>query len=366
MSEATPTPAAAPKPDLRWEVPIWVVINAFFASLPLLALDQPQLALYTILPSLLLTIILLLTPNRLTPRVGFVMSATLTAIATFSVVVAGNPVLAIASMVTIIYLSSLPQKPVLIGLGSFVGLAYLIYTWLGPPAYAAAGADVVTVVVLTVAACALTVTAMVLTFWVFSKLRPSQAAEIEESREEAGVGTEVPDQRPSFAERLGPANPMFRYALVRALAFGIVLAVTFSQRGDQSGFWVLLAMMIVGRPTGHAAWRSAFERIVATLIGVVVFLVAFMLLDERAMLAATALILLVGLAWLERSSLVVAAAATVFVIAIAGVGQSDYLVWAQSRLIDTIIGSVIGAVISMFGEARPDPGDPAARETSDA
>ncbi len=157
---------------------------------------------------------------------------------------------------------------------------------------------------------------------------------------------------------LGPANPMFRYAVVRALTLGLILAVTFSQRGDESGFWVLLAMVIVSQPTGHAAWRSGVQRTVATLAGVVVFLIFLAVLPESALLAAALVAVLVSLLWVERSSTVVTACSTVLVIALAGVAQSDYTDWAFARLLDTVIGAVIGVLVSVIGESRPRPAQP--------
>jgi uncharacterized membrane protein YccC len=49
---------------------------------------------------------------------------------------------------------------------------------------------------------------------------------------------------------------------------------------------------------------------------------------------------------------VLTALVTVFVIALAGVAQSDYLTWAFSRLVDTAIGAAIGVAVSVLGESR--------------
>jgi hypothetical protein len=354
MSEQATQPEAntdiQETPRLRWELPVWVVVNSLLASIPVFIAGEPGLFLYTILPALLLTVILLMVPGKEAGRIGLVLGLVLIATAALSVVTAEIPAAAVIAMSAVVYLTSLPTSRAVSGLGNLVALAYLVYAWLGPPALEASGVDTLTVVGMTTMATAITYAVMMITPWILGKLGPKRAEEIEEARESSGVD---PDDRPSLGEFLGPANPMFRYAVVRALVFGTILAVTFSMRGDRSGFWVLLAMIIVSQPTGRAAWQSAIQRTLATLAGVVVFLIAFALLPEGPMLALSAAILLVGLMWIERSNTVVVASATVFVIALSGVAQSDYLTWAVSRLIDTVVGAGIGVLVSMAGESRP-------------
>lgn len=350
-------PDSAPKrAPLRWELPVWVIVNCTLAAIPVVALGHTDLLLYSLVPALLLTVILLLVPSQKAARVGLVVAVLLLAASILSVLTAQNPVLAIGSMVAVLYLSSLSARPIGMFLGTFWALAYLAYTWLGAEVILNASVSKITIVGLSAASSAITIVAMLLTWRLFSKVTPEAAEEIEHQREKSGLDLPEPGK---VARVLGPSNPMFRYALVRAASFGIVMALAFSARGESGAFWILLAMLIVGRPTGPAAWKSAAQRIVGTLAGVLIFLVAYTALPEPAMLALTAAILLIGLAWIERSATFVLACATVFVIAISGVAQADYVNWAWARLIDTAIGSVIGAGVSMLGEspARLEPSD---------
>jgi hypothetical protein len=340
---------------LRWDLPVWVVVNAALASIPVAIAGQPGLLLFTIVPALLLTVILLMVPDHIAGRVGFVVGIVLIATSALSAVTAQIPIAAVLALSAVVFFTSLPPKPAVFTLGNFVALGYLIYAWMGPPIIEAQGLEPIAILSATTAATVITVTAMMLTTMILARLSPRRATELEEAREASGAG-----DRSSLDVRtlLRRDNPLLRYAVVRALAFGAIMASTFSMRGDRSGFWVLLAMIIVSVPTGKAAWRAAAERVAATLLGVAAFLVAFALLPEVALLALAALILLAGLMWIERSNVVMLACATVFVIALAGVAEADYVRWAVSRLLDTAVGALIGVGVSMLGEPRPRTTDP--------
>ena len=71
---------------------------------------------------------------------------------------------------------------------------------------------------------------------------------------------------------------------------------------------------------------------------------------------------LIGLLWIERSGTVVTVCSTFLVIVLAGIGQSDYVDRALARLIDTVIGAVIGVLVSVIGESRPQQAAPDAAD----
>jgi len=341
-------PQAVPEAParLRWDVPVWVALNSVLASIPLIALGQPELLLYTLLPALLLTVILLLVPQHAARKATLIASLILVVLATTSVLVAGSPIATVISIAVVVFLASLPPKPAFAGLGNFMALAFLVYAWLGTPILASSNASILVIAGTTLLSCGITSVVFILVTGLLGRLKPTQAAQLEHA------GVESDTNVLSLTDILGPTNPMFRYAVVRAVAIGVTLTLTSAVTTDGSGFWILLAQLLVGQPTGQGAWKKAVQRVVATLIGVLVFFAAFALLPEQYLILLAFVILLVGLAWVQRNRLVVTACATVLVIVLAGLAQSDYTDWAMARIIDTAIGAAIGVGVSFVGESR--------------
>jgi hypothetical protein len=345
-----------PKPPLRWDVSIWALVNSTLSALPVLLLGEPKLLVYSAAPALILTLVMILAPPHLTSRIGLITGAIVVLMAAVSAATAPYAPAVVIAMVLVVYISSLPTRPGAMVIGAMASLAYLVFAWLGTPVMESTGVGVSGIVIVSASAAAITIVAFLAAVWILARIRPSALEELEEIRDD--VSELEPDETPSVPERawrfLGPANPMFRYALVRSIAVGVVFALVFAERGERSAFWVLLAMLLVSRPTGRASLKAGLERTVATLIGVIVFLVALFLLQESVVLALSLGVLFVGLAFIQRSSLILTACATFFVIALSGAAQSDYLDWAYARVVDTVIGSAIGVVVSVLGEARPE------------
>ncbi|MGI5400986.1 FUSC family protein [Streptomyces sp. CA-135486] len=143
---------------------------------------------------------------------------------------------------------------------------------------------------------------------------------------------------------------VFQNATRTALGLGAARLVAGSL--DLShGFWVLLAVLTLGRTTAGETWRAVRSALAGTLVGAVAAGTLLLLVGPHAdvyaallapaMLAAFALGPLFGVAWAQALFTLVVSAA------FAQIAPSSWQL-AEDRIVDVVTGSVIGLLCGLL------------------
>ncbi|MEV6398307.1 FUSC family protein [Streptomyces sp. NPDC051907] len=153
-----------------------------------------------------------------------------------------------------------------------------------------------------------------------------------------------------FAGHATPGSVLFQNAVRIALGLGAARLVAGSL-DLAHGFWVLLAVLTLGRTTAVGTWTAVRSALVGTLVGAVtagllLFAVGgntdvYAVLLAPGLLAAFSLGPLLGIAWSQ--ALFTLAVATAF-------AQIAPATWqlAEQRIVDVVTGSVIGLLCGLI------------------
>ena len=171
---------------------------------------------------------------------------------------------------------------------------------------------------------------------------------------------EAPDSAqppaPSAAEQFRAAltlrNATFRYALRRAVALGIAMAV-YAATANHNVFWVMLTIFIVLQPDRASSWDKALSRSIGVMIGAIIVAGLGQFLPSEVIIGLAVVVLLIGFAWYQRSYTVFAAGLSFTVVAIFGASDGSFANWAALRIADTLVGAVIALLVGYL--VFPDP-----------
>jgi len=147
--------------------------------------------------------------------------------------------------------------------------------------------------------------------------------------------------------RLTPASARFRHAL--RLSLGMLIGyIVLLQIHPAQGYWVLLTIMLVCRPSHDATRARVLQRVGGTVAGLLVGWACLKLFpDPRLQIEGAVAAGVLFFVTRYRRYLVATAAVTVFVLlAFNQIGNSYALI--APRLLDTLLGSLIAVAITFL------------------
>lgn len=160
----------------------------------------------------------------------------------------------------------------------------------------------------------------------------------------ADTGAPAPGIREQVRAAFTMKDATFRYALRRALALGVAMAV-YSATEDHNVFWVMLTIFIVLQPDPASSWHKALSRSAGVMIGAIIVAGLGQFLPAQVIIGLGVVVLFVGLAWYQRSYTVFAAGISFTVVAIFGASDGQFANWAALRIADTVVGATIALLV---------------------
>ena len=142
----------------------------------------------------------------------------------------------------------------------------------------------------------------------------------------------------------------------RAIALGMAM-LAFQIRADHNAFWVMLTVFVILQPNGRSTVTSALLRVIGTLVGVTAVVALTMLLPERTALPLALLSLVASLALSTRSSWLSVAFGAAAAAVLVGLPSGDFVGYAASRLVDTVIGAALALAAGYLLWPRVKPTD---------
>jgi uncharacterized membrane protein YccC len=109
--------------------------------------------------------------------------------------------------------------------------------------------------------------------------------------------------------------------------------------------WIVVAIFSVMRPIPHDTLSLAGLRIAATFVGVAIIGLAGALLPGQVALALGVAGLMVAVLFLARSPFLVAVGGTMLSVVVAGAPEGQYVLWAATRFIETLVGGAIAIAV---------------------
>ncbi|ASR42645.1 TIGR01666 family membrane protein [Xanthomonas citri pv. mangiferaeindicae] len=170
-----------------------------------------------------------------------------------------------------------------------------------------------------------------------------------------GMDTRLRDASPhtlrEMATRLGrqlsPTSVLFRHGLRMAIALCAGYAVMHAI-GARNGFWILLTIAFVCRPSFGATRRRLAQRIAGTLLGLAAtwaLMQLFVGVEVQLLLALLAAVVFF-VSRTDRYALATAAITVMALLCFNLIGDGFVLIWP--RLLDTLIGCAIAAAASFL------------------
>lgn len=365
-SSSPPSPDAAGEPaegkaPLQWKlvaVAVPVMALAFGGAA---LIGESKNALGAGLIAMLTTISALVTP-----RERLVRAATVIGGATFAMLILADvtievPVLAGLAMFAVAFLGAMigGASQALSVAGIFISMAYLLpaATGIAKDLTFAKGIELGLV---GLAAAAIAIGVVVGVRAVRGRDEEAADASTADQEHDSSADQEAPDgghpSAPSAAEQLRAAltlrNATFRYALRRAVALGIAMAV-YAATENHNVFWIMLTIFIVLQPDRAGSWHKALSRSVGVMIGAIIVAGLGEFLPSEVIIGLAIVVLLVGFAWYQRSYTVFAAGLSFTVVAIFGASDGSFADWAALRIADTLVGAVIALLVGYL--VFPDP-----------
>lgn len=158
----------------------------------------------------------------------------------------------------------------------------------------------------------------------------------------------------SFSLKLLPANfsldsNIFRHSLrlTGATIIGYLVSVFF-QLGHS--YWILLTIVAILKPTFSLTTRRNYERLIGTIIGALFGILLLVIFEDRTILFAWMLILMIGAySFLRTHHMVGVFFMTPYVLLMFHLlNMADYKTIIQDRLIDTAIACAIAFIASII------------------
>ncbi|MCL3781135.1 TIGR01666 family membrane protein [Prolixibacteraceae bacterium JC049] len=166
---------------------------------------------------------------------------------------------------------------------------------------------------------------------------------------QSGILPKVRKRKQSLAKRLKAQlkweHPRLRYALRLSTCLVIGYALTHwleVAKGD----WILLTSLFVCQPSYSETRRRLFQRILGTLSGVVIAILAVQLLPTQAgqivLLLSSAYIFFI---WLRKNYAVAVVFITTFVMAAFNLQANQGMAVMAPRIVDTILGAILAIAV---------------------
>ena len=166
--------------------------------------------------------------------------------------------------------------------------------------------------------------------------------------EEQSVPTDAKiSPRAAIGESLRQRDNTFRYATRRALALGVAMGI-FQINSNQNVFWIMLTIFIVLGPDRASSWQKALKRSGGVIVGALVISGLSEVLPAEVIFGLAAFALLGGVLYLQRNYTVWAAGITFVVLTLFGAQDHDFIIWAERRVVDTLIGAAIALAVGYF------------------
>lgn len=145
------------------------------------------------------------------------------------------------------------------------------------------------------------------------------------------------------------------YAIARGGVLG-GLAAAYSATQDVNLVWVFLTVWSIMLPVPDRSVRRAIQRVAGVMAGCLLVATVGPLLPAPILLLLGLVCIFVGFLWRSRSYAVYAASVSVFSVALAAfVGEPGYAWYGTARIVDTIIGAVVGLGLGWLTVGRPAP-----------
>lgn len=144
------------------------------------------------------------------------------------------------------------------------------------------------------------------------------------------------------------SHPRFRYAVRLSICFAVGYALVHYLKIEK-GDWILLTSLFVCQQTYSETRQRLFERVLGTLLGVVIGIFAARLLPTTA----GQVLLLVGsvyffFVWLRKKYAIAVIFITTFVLAAFNIQADQGIAIMTPRIIDTLIGAFLAFLVVRF------------------
>lgn len=141
-----------------------------------------------------------------------------------------------------------------------------------------------------------------------------------------------------------PQSITFQFALIRALAVGISAALGWYLL-DVNPFWATITVLIVLQPDVEKTLFKGMQRGIGTVLGAIVGLALLRFVDNPVLLLGLAVLASFFFAALVRANyLWFAAALTIMLLSLYGIGTSELGVVGFQRVIATILGVILAVI----------------------
>ncbi len=148
----------------------------------------------------------------------------------------------------------------------------------------------------------------------------------------------------TFTDHFNFKSSTFRYALRITLTMlaGLIIGKVFS---FENAYWILLTIVVIMRPGYGLTKQRSTQRVIGTIIGGILGIIALILVDNNIILTVLAIISMLCGYWLSATDYKIGVTfVTFYVILIYGLLTDN----AESQLIYRILDTVIGALLAFF------------------
>jgi uncharacterized membrane protein YccC len=141
-----------------------------------------------------------------------------------------------------------------------------------------------------------------------------------------------------------PQSPTFQFAMIRALIVGISAAFGWLVL-DVNPFWTTVTVLIVLQPDAEKTLFKGLQRGIGTVLGAVVGLALLRFIDNPMLLLGLAVLAAFFFAALVRANyLWFAAALTIMLLSLYGIGTPELEIVGLQRIIATLMGVILAVI----------------------
>lgn len=139
-------------------------------------------------------------------------------------------------------------------------------------------------------------------------------------------------------------GPTMRYALMRGLLLGVLMAIYASDK-NQNVFWVFLTIWVTFLPVAETTRDRAIRRVAGVMIGCLLVAALAQVMPAAWIIWVGIAAVEIGILWIWRNYVIWEASVSFLVIALFGDLHRDQFVdWAGKRIVDTLIGVAIAMI----------------------
>jgi len=145
-----------------------------------------------------------------------------------------------------------------------------------------------------------------------------------------------------------PDAAVFRFGVQQAAGLGLgALILLLTDVFAESAFWILLTIFLVLQRNAVATWTRLLQRVAGTWLGALSAAIVALVVPQAVLVPWLAVVvLMVGMAYVQRNYTVMAASIAVAIVWFMGSSSQDFWLWAGLRALDTVIGAVLAYAIS--------------------